>query len=91
MIKIPHYIRSEIREAELGKRKMGKVGTTPFQEHLKYLKKFQEVGIGWKPSKKTVEKILYYERKNKTGMATLEELDEFVANSENVIYPSFIR
>lgn len=45
------------------------------------------MGYGWKPPKKTIENILYYNRKNKTGLDTLELLDKFVEQSQNIIFP----
>lgn len=84
--KIPHYIRSKLREDDQNARIRGKVGVSPFDAFMEFSTTKEKFGHGFLPSKKTIQNILYYARKDKESTDAITDLESIVHNPA-VIYP----
>src|SRR3990167_8598411 len=85
---IPHHIRNDIRCMDDQEKAMGKIGVTPFSLYLQYSKKKEVQKSTPLPNKKMIENTLYYHRKAGSQKDPISELEDFINNSKNVIYPS---
>lgn len=85
--KLPHFIRTKIREEDQIVKSMGKVGIKPLDKFLELSKVNEKSKDSFLPSKKVIENLLYYTRKGKDTLDPIEDLDTVVKSISSVIFP----